>query len=137
MFSLSHDSISASDDYNMICFARMDYSDQSRIKDKAWDERCDEKFFSNKYILWNHFYSWVPIFAVFMGRLIHQIKNPMNNETWEAVWHRYIGKCCPWVTSTFWTSCIGTIDNFDDKIVRAYLLMGYNPHGHVWELFDF
>ena len=27
---------------------------------------------------------------VFVGRLIHEIKNPMNNETWEAVWHRYI-----------------------------------------------
>jgi hypothetical protein len=42
----------------------------------------------------------VPIFVVFVGRLIHEIKNPMNNETWEAVWHRYIGKCCPRVTST-------------------------------------
>ena len=27
----------------------------------------------------------VPIFVVFMGRLTHEIKNPMNNETWEAV----------------------------------------------------
>jgi hypothetical protein len=27
----------------------------------------------------------VPIFVVFVGRLIHEIKNPMNNETWEAV----------------------------------------------------
>jgi hypothetical protein len=25
-----------------------------------------------------------------VGRLIHEIKNPTNNETWEAVWHRYI-----------------------------------------------
>jgi hypothetical protein len=32
----------------------------------------------------------VPIFMVFMGRLTHEIKNPMNNETWEAVWQRYI-----------------------------------------------
>ena len=32
----------------------------------------------------------VPIFVVFVGRLIHEIKNPTNNETWEAVWHRYI-----------------------------------------------
>jgi hypothetical protein len=23
-----------------------------------------------------------------MGRLIHKIKNPMNNETWEAVGHQ-------------------------------------------------
>ena len=27
----------------------------------------------------------VPIFVVFVGRLIHEIKNPMNNETWQAV----------------------------------------------------
>jgi hypothetical protein len=27
----------------------------------------------------------VPIFVVFVARLIHEIKNPMNNETWEAV----------------------------------------------------
>jgi len=26
----------------------------------------------------------VPIFVVFVGRLIHEIKNPTNNETWEA-----------------------------------------------------
>jgi hypothetical protein len=32
----------------------------------------------------------VPIFVVFEGRLIHEIKNPTNNEIWEAVWHRYI-----------------------------------------------
>jgi hypothetical protein len=24
-------------------------------------------------------------FMVFVGRLIHEIKNPTNNETWEAV----------------------------------------------------
>jgi hypothetical protein len=44
----------------------------------------------------------VPIFVVFVGRLIHEIKNPTNNETWEAARHRYNGKCCPRVTSTFW-----------------------------------
>jgi hypothetical protein len=27
----------------------------------------------------------VPIFLVFMCKLIHEIKNPTNNETWEAV----------------------------------------------------
>jgi hypothetical protein len=27
----------------------------------------------------------VPIFVVLVGRLIHEIKNPTNNETWEAV----------------------------------------------------
>jgi hypothetical protein len=27
----------------------------------------------------------VPIFVVFVGRLIHEIKNPTNNESWEAV----------------------------------------------------
>jgi hypothetical protein len=27
----------------------------------------------------------VPIFVVFVGRLIHEIKKPTNNETWEAV----------------------------------------------------
>ena len=48
----------------------------------------------------------VPIFVVFVGRLIHEIKDPTNNETWEAARHRYIGKCCPRVTLTFWTSCI-------------------------------
>jgi hypothetical protein len=26
---------------------------------------------------------------IFVGRLTHEIKNPTNNETWEAVWHRY------------------------------------------------
>jgi hypothetical protein len=26
-----------------------------------------------------------PIFVVFVGRLIHEIKNPTNNEIWEAV----------------------------------------------------
>jgi hypothetical protein len=30
-----------------------------------------------------------------MGRLIHKIKNPMNNETWEAVGHQYIVIYCP------------------------------------------
>jgi hypothetical protein len=25
------------------------------------------------------------LFVVFVGRLIHEIKNPTNNETWEAV----------------------------------------------------
>ena len=42
---------------------------------------------------------------IFVGRLIHGIKNPTNNETWEAARHRYIGKCCPRVTLSFWTSC--------------------------------
>jgi hypothetical protein len=28
----------------------------------------------------------VPIFVVFMGRLINEIKNPTKNETWEAVY---------------------------------------------------
>jgi hypothetical protein len=32
----------------------------------------------------------VPIFVVFVDRLIHEIKNPTNNEIREAVWHRYI-----------------------------------------------
>jgi hypothetical protein len=27
----------------------------------------------------------VPIFMVFVGSLIHEIKNPTNNDTWEAV----------------------------------------------------
>jgi hypothetical protein len=27
----------------------------------------------------------LPIFVVFVGRLIHEIKNPTNNDTWEAV----------------------------------------------------
>jgi hypothetical protein len=27
----------------------------------------------------------VPIYLVFVGRLIHEIKNPTNNETWKAV----------------------------------------------------
>jgi hypothetical protein len=27
----------------------------------------------------------VPIFMVFVGRLINEIKNPTDNETWEAV----------------------------------------------------
>ena len=27
----------------------------------------------------------VPMFMVIVGRLIHEFKNPMNNETWEAV----------------------------------------------------
>jgi hypothetical protein len=27
----------------------------------------------------------VTIFVVFVGKLIHEIKNPTNNETWEAV----------------------------------------------------
>ena len=49
----------------------------------------------------------VPIFVVFVRRVIHEIKNPANNETWEAARHRYIGRCCPRVTSTFSTSCIG------------------------------
>jgi hypothetical protein len=40
---------------------------------------------------------------IFVGRLIHEIKNPTNNETWEETRHRYIGKCCPRVTSTFWS----------------------------------
>jgi hypothetical protein len=31
------------------------------------------------------------IFVVFVGRLIHEIKNPMNNETWEAVWCKFQG----------------------------------------------
>ena len=40
----------------------------------------------------------VPIFVVFVGRLIHEVKNPTNNETWEAARHQYIGKCCPCVS---------------------------------------
>jgi hypothetical protein len=32
---------------------------------------------------------------IFVGRLIHEIKNSTNNETCEAARHRYIGKCCP------------------------------------------
>ena len=27
---------------------------------------------------------------IFVGRLIHLIKNLTNNEAWEAVWHQYI-----------------------------------------------
>ena len=34
---------------------------------------------------------------------ITKIENPKNNEIWVAVRHRYIGKWCPPVTSTFWT----------------------------------
>ena len=49
----------------------------------------------------------VPIFVVFVGRLIYEIKDPTNNESWEAARHRYIEKCCPRVTSTFWSSCTG------------------------------
>jgi hypothetical protein len=42
------------------------------------------------------FFRWIPIlFVVFMGRLIHKIKNPMNNETWEAVGHQYVAIYCP------------------------------------------
>jgi hypothetical protein len=32
----------------------------------------------------------VPIFVVFVGRLIHEVKNPTNNETWEAARHQYM-----------------------------------------------
>jgi hypothetical protein len=46
----------------------------------------------------------VPIFVVFVGRLIYEIKDPANNESWEAARHRYIEKCCPRGTSIFWTS---------------------------------
>jgi hypothetical protein len=31
------------------------------------------------------FIGGIHIFVVFVGRLIHEIKNPTNNETWEAV----------------------------------------------------
>jgi hypothetical protein len=31
------------------------------------------------------FIRWVPIIVVFVCKLIHEIKNPTNNETWEAV----------------------------------------------------
>jgi hypothetical protein len=54
---------------------------------KFWSLRYHQ--YKQKYnkILWNHFYSWGTSFC---GWLIHEIKNPTNNETWEAVWHRYI-----------------------------------------------
>jgi hypothetical protein len=32
---------------------------------------------------------------IFVARLIHEIKNPTNNETWEAVWYWYIAIYCP------------------------------------------
>jgi len=32
-------------------------------------------------LLWNHFYSWGTNFRGFHGWLIHEIKNPTNNET--------------------------------------------------------
>jgi hypothetical protein len=47
-------------------------------------------------VLWNHFYSWGTNFVVFVGRLIHEIKNPTNNETWESVWHRYSHAALEW-----------------------------------------
>jgi hypothetical protein len=45
------------------------------------------KLDSDEWKLWKNLF-----LVVFVGRLIHEIKNPMNNETWEAVWHRYIDK---------------------------------------------
>jgi hypothetical protein len=39
-------------------------------------------------ILWNHFYSF------FVSKLIHEIKNPMNNETWELVCKRVTVSGC-------------------------------------------
>jgi hypothetical protein len=41
---------------------------------------------------------------VFVGRLIHEIKNPTNNETWEAVWHRYI--------AMMWCGCTPKCRNY-------------------------
>ena len=35
----------------------------------------------------DHVYSWGTNFMVYVSRLFHEIKNPTNNETWEAVWH--------------------------------------------------
>jgi hypothetical protein len=31
----------------------------------------------------------------------------------------------------------GTVDHFNDEISTNILLMGYNPHANVFELFDF
>ena len=47
------------------------------------------------------------LFVGYQFSWVNEIKNPTNNETWKAVWHRYIAICCPRVTSIFWTSCIG------------------------------
>jgi hypothetical protein len=52
--------------------------------------RGSELKFKSKQLLWNQFYSWGTNFRGFLDRLIHEIKNPTKNDTWEAVWHRYI-----------------------------------------------
>ena len=36
----------------LICFARMDFPEQSPIKDQVWDVRCDEKFIQGQTYQW-------------------------------------------------------------------------------------
>jgi hypothetical protein len=71
--------------------------------------------------------------VVFVGRLIHEIKNPTNNETWVAVWHPYIAMLS--------SNDLDFLDQLHRGqltiLITAYLLMGYNPHEHVCEWFDF
>ena len=54
----------------------------------------------------------VPIFVVFVGRLFYEIKDPTNNESWEAARHRYIDKCCPRVNYLIVNACVKTTEMF-------------------------
>ena len=58
----------------------------------------------------------VPIFVVFVGRLIHEIMNPTNNETWEAVWHWYMANAILEWHQLSGPAALGIIDNFNDEI---------------------
>ena len=68
-------------------------------------------------LLWNHFYLWSTNF--------HEIKNPTNNETWEAVWHLYIAiyVVLEWPRLSE-PAAYGTVDNFNDEISTSILFNG-------------
>jgi hypothetical protein len=55
---------------------------------------------------------------IFVGRLIHEIKNPTNNETWEAIWHRYT--CIAMLSSSDLDFLDGLEVNFITEVVKIF-----------------
>ena len=62
-----------------------------------------------------NFIRGVPIFVIFVGRLIREIKNPTNSETCEAVWHRYLVMLSEWPRLSE-PAAQGTVNNFNEEM---------------------
>jgi hypothetical protein len=79
----------------------------------------------------------VPIFVVFVGRLIHEIKNPTTNKQWNlgsSLTSIYCHAVLEWPQISG-LAAQGTVDNFNDEISTSIPFNGL--YENVCEWFDF